>query len=337
MSLTTLTDSTAGNAGIANVLVVGFGVVGKAVLDGLLAPVHADRISAYALVRPASLLDATKRAVVDGYKAKGVRVLEGDLSGEPATLAQTLSAAHINTVISTVGFGQYLLQLRLLEAAKTAGVKHFIPSEFAFDIPLVGSNTTLEAVLGPKLVVQRAVISSGLDYTFVCTGGFTEYMLSSPLFGVDLRNEVVTAPGSFSNCMTFTSIVDISNLVADAVINPQARNKTIYLGEPLSYQQIADTIDSVSSKPLERRVRTSEEALTILKADPADYKTRFIPVVDAQKGVWWPVEQTYAFQHKPGYSITTLQQLVQQAVMHAQSGPVLDTVQSKAATRASEL
>ena len=331
--MTTHADRAADST-VLNVLVVGTGVVGKAVLSGLLVPANSNRVRAFALIRPAALLDAEKRAVVDLYQQRGVQILEGDLNDDIASLTQTLYAAHINTVVSTVGFGQYMTQLRLLEAAKAAGVRHFLPSEYGFDIPLVGPGSTLDGVLGPKHVVQRAVIDSGLDYTIVYTGGFTEFLLGSPLFGVDLKAGVITAPGAFSNYMNFTAIVDITNIVTDAVLRPEvSRDKAVYLGEKLSYQQIADTIDSVSATPLVRQVRTTEEALAVLKETPADYAARFVPVIDAQKGVWWPVEQTYAYQQLPGYKITTLRQLVEPAVSGAQTAKALSTVQAKAAAR----
>ena len=58
--------------------------------------------------------------------------------------------------------------MRLLEAAEAAGVCHFLPSEYAIDLPLLQRGSTLDA-----LAVRQAVIDSGLDYTFVVTGGFT--------------------------------------------------------------------------------------------------------------------------------------------------------------------
>ena len=330
------TDAVAWTADTAviNVLVVGLGIVGKAVLDGLLAPANKNRATAYALVRPSTSHDTAKSTLVDTYTQRGVHILEGDLNDDIATLTHTLATAHIHTIVSTVGFGQYLSQLRLLDAAKAANVRHFFPSDYGFDTPLVGSGTTLDGMLAPKLTVQRAVMDSGLDYTVVCTGAFTETTLGSPLFGVDLKASVITAPGIFNNMMQFTSIIDIAHNVAHAVLNPSvSRNSSIYLGEPLSYQQVADTIDTVSTTPLVRRVRTTEQALAILRDTPSDYASRFIPVIDAQKGVSWPIEQTYAYQHLPGYTITTLQQLAGAAVDGAKSAQELSTVQSKAAER----
>ena len=81
------------------------------------------------------------------------------------------------------------------------------------------------------------------------TGGFTEYLLGSPLFGLDLRAGAITAPGSYAHAMQFSSAVDIGRLIAHAVTNPAARNQSIYLNKPLSYAAIADAVDGVSARP----------------------------------------------------------------------------------------
>ncbi len=55
---------------------------------------------------------------------------------------------------------------RVLAAAKAAGVKWFIPSEFGFDLDKEGKGGALGPLYDPKIDMREAVRKSGLDYTF---------------------------------------------------------------------------------------------------------------------------------------------------------------------------
>ena len=120
-----------------NVLVAGYGLVGKAVLDALTDPEYSSparptHVKPFVLVKPASLAHPSKLAVISQYTAKGVTVIEGDIE-QGAQLGAALKANSIHTVVSVVGFQQSHIQWSLLEAAKAGGVKHFIPSDFGGD------------------------------------------------------------------------------------------------------------------------------------------------------------------------------------------------------------
>ena len=93
-----------------HVLVTGYGPVGAPLLDALCDseysnPSRTPRVKTFLLVRPASLADSNKRAVIDQYVAKGVTIVEGDLADGAAAITPLLQSHAIHTVVSVVGGG----------------------------------------------------------------------------------------------------------------------------------------------------------------------------------------------------------------------------------------
>ena len=280
-----------------NVLVTGYGNVGTPILKALTTSEFKDRIAAFVLIRPASLTDPTKQTAIEQVRALGVAIVEGDLeSGVPA-LTTLLKAANIHTVVCVVGGNQILQQLPLVEAAKAAGVRHFIPSEFAFDTDAVPLDGSWGFYSKGKHAVQQAVVAAGLDYTRLFVGLFTEFAVPMPIMGVDLEHGMVAAPQSWEAKFNTTTIDETSWLVAAAVVEPQARNATMYCGEPVSYKQLADMLDAARGKPLQRRIRSVEEAQKALDSNEHDFPARLVSTVADGRGVWWPVEQTYTAKY----------------------------------------
>ena len=81
----------------------------------------------YALIRAETLHNPER---VDPLKALGIHLVEGDLQD-----AQSLRKAcqGMDAVVSAAGGAQIALQNDLINAAKEAGVKRFIPSEYGVD------------------------------------------------------------------------------------------------------------------------------------------------------------------------------------------------------------
>lgn len=82
-----------------------------------------------ALVRPSS----AEKPEVKALAEKGVRVLIADISSPVDDLVSVLSGADI--LISAIGGMAQLAQMNLVTAAKEAGVKRFIPCDFASICP----------------------------------------------------------------------------------------------------------------------------------------------------------------------------------------------------------
>jgi uncharacterized protein YbjT (DUF2867 family) len=220
-----------------------------------------------ALVRSTS--DRTK---IDALKSRCIELVEGDLK-DPSTL--DAACAGVQTVVSTASStlshqaGDTIEtvdrdgELNLVEAAKAAGVRHFIFVSFppfAEDFPLNKA----------KRAVEDRLNASGMAYTILWPTFFEEVWLS-PALGFDAANAKARVYGSGENKIRWISYFDVAAFAAACVDNPAARNKTIQLGGPeaLSPLDVVRIFEqSTDRKFAVEHVR--EEDLTAQKARATD-------------------------------------------------------------------
>ena len=208
------------------ILVVGAtGVVGQAVTRRLREKGKAVRV----LVRAAS--DGAKTAVLE---KTGATLVRGDLKD-----AASLEAAcqGIDTVVSTAsatisrGAGDNVVtvdrdgQLALVDAAKSAGVRHFIYVSFSgnLDAPF--------PLCEAKRTVERRLRESGMTYTIVRPSFFMDVWLS-PHAGFDPVGGQVRIYGTGDAPVSLISASDVAEYVAECVDNPAVHNQVIELGGP---------------------------------------------------------------------------------------------------------
>ena len=212
-------------------LVVGAaGALGTAVCSELRSAGHAVR----ALVRAGS--NTERLAVLD---AGGVTLSHGDLKS-PGTLENVLGG--VQTVISTAsavgstteGDSIESVDLRghlhLIDAAKRAGVKHFVYVSFFrqdLDFPLQTA----------KRAVENELSSSALRYTIFQPVDFMESWLG-PVAGFDPAHGKAMVLGSGDNKTSWIALGDVAKFVAKAVGNERAFNRTFPLAGPESLSQL---------------------------------------------------------------------------------------------------
>jgi len=265
------------------------------------------------LVRPSSLnsSDPSKVATLATIKQLGVQLVPGDITSDDATLVETLRG--FDTVISTIEITQLRVQIPLVKAAVAAGVRHFIPSEFAFGIADIGRGSVITG-FDDKLDVRDAVRQTGINYTFIEVGLFAEYLIS-PFFGVNIADGTVSAPGSMSTRVTVTSIADIGALTAAAVLSPAARNQTIRLaGDTVSYNDIAATLESLTNKTVKRSVRSVADIEATIANHPDDMIARFNLLVANGTGLIWDRSTSWNGVNVKDYKTQTIADLLRQAV-----------------------
>jgi nucleoside-diphosphate-sugar epimerase len=231
------------------ILVVGStGMMGSGVCLGLAAQGKAVR----ALVRETS--DPTK---VDKLRGQGIEIFMGDLR-DPASLKSACEG--IETVVDTVSAvpfsyvpGQNDLQnvdtngaKSLIDAAKAAGVKHFIYTSFSknmdADFPLRNAKREVEAYLK----------TSGLTYTILRPGYFMEAWLS-PMVGFDAENAKATIYGSGDQPISYISLVDVIQFEVASVTSPAARDNVLEVGgpQPVSPNEVVKLFEAKSGKTFE--------------------------------------------------------------------------------------
>jgi uncharacterized protein YbjT (DUF2867 family) len=182
-----------------------------------------------ALVRTTA--DAQKRAELERL---GVELAQGDLK-DPASLAR--ACAGMQAVISTASStltrqpGDSIEtvdrrgQLALVDAARAAGVEHFVFVSFR-DQPAIRYPLT-EA----KREVEAALQNSGMAYTVIQASYFMEVWLS-PALGFDAANGKVRIYGDGDQPISWISYKDVAHAAAAAVSEPAARNRFVELGGP---------------------------------------------------------------------------------------------------------
>ncbi|KAK9707716.1 hypothetical protein K7432_010022 [Basidiobolus ranarum] len=177
---------------------------------------------------------------------------------KPESLVEALKG--VDVVISTLH--DYAVpgpQLALVEASKQAGVKRFVPSEFAMDS---------ERREGPLWESSKAFISalkqSGLPYTIYQNGLFLEYV-TFPSFGLDIASRKAKFYGEGNTPMHVTSSRDVARFVAFTVDNPKSENRTYHIAaDKATMNQIISLAEEVT-KTLFSVTRVSKSDLTHLE------------------------------------------------------------------------
>jgi uncharacterized protein YbjT (DUF2867 family) len=224
------------------ILIIGAsGHLGKAVVQRLLEQGKAVR----AMTRnPAS---------VAGLKQLGAEVVSGDLRNPDSLrdacqgVEQVLACAHAlngkgdNNPHSVDDLGNR----QLIEAAKAAGVKHFI------FISIRGASPESPLpFFRIKSAVEDYLRASGVPFTILRP---TAYMdLWGELIGLPIiqQNKAMIF-GSGNNPINFVAVEDVANLACAALEDGRALNQAIEVCGPenLSMNQVAHIFESLSGKP----------------------------------------------------------------------------------------
>jgi NADH dehydrogenase len=208
------------------ILVVGAtGVVGQSVVRRL----RENGKEVRALVRTTS-----KRETCDSLEQAGASLVVGDLKDRASVRA---ACQGIDTVVSTAsatisrGAGDDIYsvdrdgQLQLVDAARDAGVGHFIYLSFSGNVS--GSFPLHDA----KRAVEQRLQASGLTFTIVRPSFFMEVWLS-PHTGFDPLGGQVRIYGTGDAPVSMISAMDVAAYVTACVDNPMVHNQVIELGGP---------------------------------------------------------------------------------------------------------
>jgi uncharacterized protein YbjT (DUF2867 family) len=210
------------------VLIVGStGMVGGEVcrlLSGKGVPVRA-------MVR--STADPVK---VEGLKGLGAEIVEGDLRQHETLEAACMGVDAVICTVSALPFGYQAgvndiqnVDLEggkaLVDAAKAAGVKHFIYTSFTKnidqDFPLNNA----------KRAVEDYLRASGIPYTILRPGYFMQVWLS-PAVGFDAASRKVTLYGTGEQPISWIDYKDVARFAVESLTNPAACDATLELGGP---------------------------------------------------------------------------------------------------------
>jgi uncharacterized protein YbjT (DUF2867 family) len=220
--------------------------------------------------KPARALVRKTTAAIKQEKLKsaGANLAYGDLK-ESSTLGEACKG--VSTVISTASStfshqpGDSIEsvdsrgQISLVEAAKAAGVRHFIFISF----PPMTEDFALQRA---KRAVEERLVDSGLAYTILQPTFFTEVWLS-PAVGFDAAGSRAQIYGSGKNRISWISFLDVAKFAAASVENPKARNVVVRLGGPeaLSPLEVVKLFEELSGRGF-AITHVPEDALRAQKA-----------------------------------------------------------------------
>lgn len=207
--------------------------------------------SVRALVRPWAAQEKREH-----LEAAGVTLVNGDLK-DPASLRAACEG--VTTVISTAsatisrGPGDTIEtvdcdgQLRMVDTARQAGVRHFIFLSFS------GNMDAAFPLRDAKRAVERRVQESGMDYTIVRPSVFMDVWLS-PHAGFDPVGGQVRIYGTGDQPISMIAASDVAAYLAACVDNPAVRNQVIELGgpEPVSFNAVVGLFETALGRSINR-------------------------------------------------------------------------------------
>lgn len=273
-------------------LVLGAGELGLAMLRSLAAVAEAGTISV--LLRPDT------SANVEELRGLGVSIVTGDLASlSIAELAEVFRP--YDTVISCTGFiGGSGTQRKITHAALLAGVHRFVPWQFGVNYDVIGRGSAQD-LFDEQLDVRDLLRSqTQTQWVIVSTGMFTSFLFE-PAFGVfDLASNTARALGGWDNSVTLTTAEDIGRLTVNVLsAEPPIVNQVVFVaGDTVTYGEAADLAEEILGKPLHREVWTVPQLRAQLAADPTNAMAKYHVVFAEGRGVSWPKNKTYNYEHK---------------------------------------
>ncbi|CAB4490195.1 unnamed protein product [Rhizophagus irregularis] len=175
--------------------------------------------------------------------SKGAEIVYADYD-QKDDLVKVLKGTDV-FVSAVNGTSLYDTQVPLLAAAKEASVKRFIPSEFGGEFNKIGVNPLIDG----KIKFREEVVKSGLEYTFIFTGLFQEFL---GWFGFDVKNKKATFYADGNKKLHTTSLSDVGKYTVETLKMPEARNAVIKVaGATLSLNEYLQKFEEVSGSKWE--------------------------------------------------------------------------------------
>lgn len=202
----------------------------------------------------ATVRSGSDPAKVDNLRKLGAELVAADVK-EPSALARACQG--VTAVISTASSslsrreGDSIRtvdlegQLNLIDAAKAAGVEHFVFISFrnnpAIQYPLTEAKRAIESHLQ----------ESGLAYTILQASYFMEVWLS-PALGFDVASGKARIYGEGRNRLSWISFRDVASFAVKALREPGARNQVIEVGGPeaLSPLEVVRAFEAAGSREI---------------------------------------------------------------------------------------
>jgi uncharacterized protein YbjT (DUF2867 family) len=158
----------------------------------------------------------------------------------------------IDTVISAISAGDQLEQIPLVDAAKKAGVKRFVPCGFITVCPPGG----VMRLRDDKEVVYQHIKKLGLGYTVIDVGYW--YQISFPTLPSGKVDYAMPMPnttifGEDKHATAITDLRDIGRYVAKIIADERTLNQYVFCyGEVLFQKETFGILEELSGEKVEK-------------------------------------------------------------------------------------
>jgi len=232
---------------VQTILVIGgTGFLGNQIAEAL---VQSKKFNVKVLMRKESL--ESKKSQIESLRSKGAEIIEGDVTSVEDL---TRAAKGCDTIVSILG-GNALFEgneKNLIVAAKAAGVKRIVPSQYGMDTRDLPKGTALQG----KIDFLEAIKAAGLDWTVILTGVFYEFWYSAG-FGFDHQNGSITVLEDGNVKMSATLTADVAKFVPEILASPDSRNAVVTIaGEILTQNEAIKIFEEVSGKKFQVTKKT---------------------------------------------------------------------------------
>jgi nucleoside-diphosphate-sugar epimerase len=221
------------------------------------------------LLRASAHHDPDKAEAVEALVSRGAVVVTGDVT-DPSSLDQ--ATASVDVVVSALQGGPEIIvdgQVALAESAVRAGVRRFVPSDFAIDLFSAPEGA-------PQFAMRRRAASAidalPLEVVHVLNGAFMDMMLDPKTAGiVDLENGTASVWGTGDEPFNLTTVEDTARFTARIATDPADVSGVRYVsGAETTFNRIIAETEAVAGMTLTRTVLGSAEDLRHIVADAED-------------------------------------------------------------------
>ncbi|KAJ4286540.1 hypothetical protein N0V90_013240 [Kalmusia sp. IMI 367209] len=254
------------------------GQTGSVIVTALLSQVPTVEI--VALTRPSSL---QKPAILE-LERQGVKILPVDLSGPVSEIEKGL--VDTDVVISTIYGGSVMDEIPLINAAKSAGVRRYLPCFFATVAPPKGALLLREM----KEDVLNHIKNVKLPYTVVDVGWW--YQVNLPRlpsgridYAVMETSDGIAGDGNVP--IALTDLRDVGTFVVRIIFDPRTLNRMVFAyTEVLTHNQIYDLLERVSGESLQRKYVLADDIKARIRGveaiHPAPDSAAFVELAQLQ-------------------------------------------------------
>ncbi|MFD2440659.1 MULTISPECIES: aromatic alcohol reductase [Alphaproteobacteria] len=285
-----------GKVDLRDMLVLGAGQLGMAVLRALAPKVRAAGQPLTALVAPQTVDSPTEQdeTSLEELRALGVEVIGFDLSSEEDALAELFS--RYRTVLNCTGFvAGPGTQLRITRAVMKAGVKRYFPWQFGVDYDIVGRGSG-QPVFDEQYEVRQLLRSQqDVEWVIVQTGMFTSFLFEPAFDVVNLDRGTIHGLGSWETKVTVTTPEDVGKLTTEILMTePRIANEVVFVaGDTISYGHLADVVERVTGRTFQKEAWTLDKLRADLAVAPEDVMTRYRAAFALGDGMWWDKANTF--------------------------------------------